>query len=369
MSRVSVAALAVFVLSMVACQIAWPDTPTTVPARYALIMPPGMQQVTVAGRTVVCPPQFVGDADSALSKITAATPPTTTASDLLERLAQSRAILIAQMSQDLSVPKDKVVTFLDDKLRPAIQTMADVHAHLYVLVATQKQVTTAIKSGWHAPLFRYNPLADYTFYAPRVLVPADRPMDDVVLWSEVKDSDSDAAISKGTVKTIEDFESGFPLSTGQSAVLQSRNLFINFVAENVVDPLKLPTSSEWFGLGLCGAISCKYTADITDLPRTALAAAISADSPSNPIQSAQQDLLHEFDPSSINAEYMPFYRDAISRKGAAVVQKLLDRAGDAAIAKIVIAVKAHPPADNLELVHVIQGATGVDLTNDLLPPQ
>jgi hypothetical protein len=369
MTRVFLAASAACLLVLILTPLVFCDSATTLPVTlpYVFTLAPGMKPITVALHRGVCPPEYEQAVRKGLSKIIPATKPTTTAADLLERLAGARQTLLAEMTADLALPQEKVAKFLDSTLKPQLEIATSINPKVFVIVATQDQVTAAIKGGWSAPLFHYDPLAGQTLYEPRVQVTVDRQMDDVVLWDEVKAGESDDDISDSLAKIVEDFESSFPLNTGEFAMLQTRNLLIAFMSENVTGPMKLPPSETWFTLGLLGTLSSKYTSPVTGLPRASLSAAMSADSANNPIQSAPLDLYHPYDPNSIEPRYLSMYVDAMSRKSAAVMQKLLDEAGDAAVPKILAELKAHPPADNAALVKSIQSVTGIDLTDDLLP--
>lgn len=355
--------------SALAAVAAADDAPTTAPyVAYTLIMPPGMKLITVSGHTAICPPQYEEVAQKCLAKVMPATRPTTMASDILEKLANSRAALAREIAADFDIPGDKIAAFLDGTLKPALERGAAIHARVYVLVGTQDQVTALLKRGWHAPLFQYNPLANRTIYEAHVLVDADRPLDDTVLWDEVRPGESDDEIAANMNTELQTYDAGFLFGCAQTALLQVRTKFVTFLSDSVMTPLKMPDSEHWFQLGVTGAMSSKYEAMITGIPRSALAASMSRDSANNPIQSAPIDLLHEFNTSNIKPDYLPYFMDAVSRKGTAVVQKLIDKAGDPAIMEIINSIRAKMPPDNAALVQLIKDDTGVDLTNDLLPP-
>ncbi|MGA2231536.1 MAG: hypothetical protein ABSH22_11600 [Tepidisphaeraceae bacterium] len=346
--------------------------PTTAPAPpppYRLIMPPGMQQVKVGGRVAICPAAMVAAVTKGLGTVKPSSRPSTMPSDLLTRLAASRATIIAQMSADLNIPQDKVATFLDGPLKKDLTELAGINAKIYVIVATQADVTAAEKAGWHAPLFYYNAMADQTVYQPRVSVPLDREMDDVVLWTPVEASATDADIADALDRTIQDFETGFGESTAEDGLVQTRDDMVRFIAEEVTKNLKVPVDGDWFGLGLLGASSAKYMALMTGIPRGDLAAAAASDSQSNPVKPGPIDLMHPIAPTDIKPEYIPYYVDAMSRKGAGAVEYLLEKSksGDAVIPKLLKAINTQQPADNAALLKIIQDVSGVDLSGELGP--
>lgn len=272
------------------------------------------------------------------------------------------------MAADLAVPEDKVAAFLGDKLGAELGKMADVKPRIFVLVATQEEVTAAMKAGWADPRFHYNPLADHTFYRPNIRITTDRPMDDAVLWAEVQAKSSPADVADAVVKAYQDTEGEFTSAVSNEAMVLTRNLFIQFVGDNVVTPLKLPPTEQWFGLGLMASMSAKYTSAVTGIGRADLLAPLSVENADNPLKSAPLDLLHPLDPAAIKPQYMPFYIDAMSRKATRVLGKLIEKSGDGVVPKLIAALRDKPPADNDALVKTIQDVTGVDLTTDLLPP-
>jgi hypothetical protein len=345
------------------------DAPTTAPAApYVLIQAANLQQVDVGDRHALCDVSIAGAVKAALASIKPTTQPTTMPSDLVDHLAAARGTLVRQMTADLNVPADKSGKFLDETVKPALQRLVDLKPRVYVVVATQQQVTAAIRAGWHAPLFRYNPLADHTFYLATIGIPTEGAMDDTVLWAEVQPGASDHDVADAVQQAYEIFGGGFAQAISNDGMVEVRNLMIKFVNDNSIAPLKLPWGEQWLGMGIAGTMGCKYSAPILGISREDLTAALAADNPENPIKPASVDLMHSFDPNSVKSEYMALYVDAVSRKATKVMADLLKQAGDGAVAKILTAIAQAPPADNDGLVQVIQKTTGVDLTQELGPP-
>jgi hypothetical protein len=370
-SRLSVLASGLIVLLL--SPLVWSQTTapaalaTTAPSRYTVMVPAGMQSITVAGRTALCMPDIADAVRSGLGKVKPTQRPTTMPSDILARLAAVRPTLVKEMNTDLLVSPDSVNKFLDENLVLMLKEMSNLHADTYIVVATQDQITAAEKQGWHAPMFHYNQLANQTSYEARITVSTAGAMDDVVLWAAVQPGASPDEIAGTVAKVAQDFEGGFVGASSQESLLQSRNLFIGFIAQSVAAPLKLPVNEQWFALGMMGTMSCKYTAEITGIPRLLLVAGVTADNRNNPIKAPQLDLLRPFDPNAVKRQYLPLLVEAISRKASWVVQRMLIQAGDSAMPKIIAALKVSVPADNLGLVKLIHDQSGVDVTNDLLP--
>jgi hypothetical protein len=346
------------------------NAPATAPATqpaYKLIMPAGMEMVTVGSGTAICPPHYTELVRKGLAQLQPATRPTTMASDILANLAASRGTVQAQIAADFNIPADQVGAFLDGSLKDSLEKVERFHNRIFIIVATQEEMTRVMKTGWHAPLFHYNPLDDHTFYNPSFSLTDAPEQNDLVLWDEVTHGESDADIVDGMNQQLHGFQNVFLEVAGQVAVKEERREFIHFISEKVIKPLNIPSTEDWFNYGVLGAMSSKYAAILTGVSRSAMAAAFSGDSSSNPIQSAPLDLLHEFDSAVIKAQFRPYYLDAVSRKGTAVVEKLVERAGDGCVMKIVNAMRARMPADSVALVALIKEQTGVDLTDDLLP--
>ena len=349
--------------------IAFGDAPTTTPAPYVLIQPTNLRQVDVGDRHALCDASVADAVKSALASIKPTTRPTTMPSDLVDRLASSRATLVQQIAADLNLPADKAGKFLDGTVQPALERLAELKPRVYVVVATQDQVTAAIKAGWHAPLFRYNPLAEHTFYLANISIPTEGTMDDTVLWAEIQPGASNQDIAAAVSLAYSNFEGGFADAISNDGMVQVRNLMIKFVTDNAITPLKLPWSEQWLGMGIGGAMGCKYSAPILGISRADLTSALGADNPDNPIRPASVDLLHSFDPTSVKPEFLALYVDAVSRRSTKVIADLLKQSGDGAVAKILTAVAQQHPADNDALLQLIQQTTGVDLTPSMGPPQ
>ncbi len=346
------------------------DTPAAAPATrpvYTLLMPPGMETVTVGPYTAICPPPYKELVRKGLAQITPATRPTTMASDILKNLAASRKLVQDEMVADFNLPAAQVADFLENTLKPALEKVSQFHSTSYIIVASQDEMIALMRGGWHAPLFHYNPLANHVFYSPSVPVTSGVAQDDVVLWNEVKPGESDADTIAGMNLQMHNFEGGFQYVAGQVALLEVRRQLIQFLSEKVVKPLSIPDTEQWFTFGILGVMGSKYGAIITGSSRASMVAAFSSDDPNAAVQSGPLDLLHEFDSRVIKPQYQPLYLEAVSRKGTAVVEKLVESAGDSCILKILTAIRAKMPADGTELVAVIKSQTGVDLTNDLSP--
>lgn len=345
------------------------DQPATAPAPYVFSAPAGMTLFTLAGYTAVAPQHYADLVRAGLGNVIPATMPTTMASDMLQKLAASRQALAAAMVADLALPPEKVAAFLDGPLRTKLRQTDLIHPRFFIIVASQDELTAALKSGWSAPRFHYNPMADATVYDPAIPVALRESQDDIVLWTQVRPGQSDDDICTNMKLQIHNFQTGFAYASSQEARLQGRMQLVSFINDNIILPLKLPDTEQWFGYGVAGVLSSKYESMFTGIPRDTLTTIISSDSANNPIQSAPIDLFHEFDTSTIKPDYLPLYIDAIGRKGTAVVARLVARAGDAAILEIVNSIRAKMPRDNAALVEIIKEDTGVDLTADLLPPQ
>jgi hypothetical protein len=189
----------------------------------------------------------------------------------------------------------------------------------------------------------------------------------VVVWAEINAGDSPADITKTVTTTYQSFEHSFPASNSYNTISKTNELFVNFIGISVMRPLKLPTSESWIGRGLMFDLAAKYTAIITGISRAEVARVMAMDNPSNPIRMATLDLTAVHDLGDIRDEYRMSYVDAINHKSSVVVEKVLDKAGDGVVPKILAELKSNVPADNEALIQLVRKITGMDVTDDLKP--
>lgn len=333
---------------------------------YTVIVPQGMTLVQVGSRCAICPPADVPAVRQGLADVAPSTQPTTQPSDLLAHLASQHDSLSSEISADLLIPSKTVNDFLDTKLKKIITQMADVNPRCYMLVCSEAEVTTAVKQGWHAPLFYYNRVADHVFFNPQIIINTTRQADDLVVWTETRDGELDTDISAAVSRTSNDLQESMKRDVSDSTINAVTLVFQKFIADSAATPLKLPPSEQWFGRGVITAMSCKYTAELTGIWLPQLQQIMSMERGSHFILASQLNLLTGIDPSSVRPEYLPYYDDAVERKAGRVVEKLLAK-DPAAVTKLLTAIHASLPPDNLALVSLIRQTTGIDVTDDLLP--
>jgi hypothetical protein len=354
------------VCSLLLSAAAWADSPATEPVqRYTLVMPPGMIQVRVGARTAICFPDVEASVRKGLVKLAALKrPPTTQPTDLLNSLDAHEKAISEDMGSELNLPKDKFADFLGTTIRPGIQKIADARPKMYVVAATQEQVAAALRKGWHAPLFSYNTLVDQAVFQPTIII--KNSMDDLVVWALLRPDDSPVEIAEATEEAQFDVESSLPEHLSGFALQVIDEGIVGFIEINAIKPLKLPASEQWFGEGVAFALVAKYTSEVAAMPRTMIEDRLAADRPQL-LTSASLDLLNGVDPSTIKPELLEWYNNGVSRKASRVIEMLMHKEGDMIVSKILAAVKANPPQDNLALVALIRQVTQVDITNDLLP--
>jgi len=342
---------------------------TTAPSPYVFTLPPGMQQAGGGDHFVVFAPDFETVAKDGLAKRTPSTRPTTMASDVLDKLAEQRLKLAHEMAFDLALPESKAETFLDGPLKSALEKVSSLHARCFVIVASEPEVRAALKAGWTAPPFRYNPLADRAAFELHYLVTTDQAPDDMLLWCQTQPDEKDEQILLTIDQEFRAFDVGFDGICSENAFLQTQKNLGDFLTDNVIAPLKLPAPQQWLGLGIEGAMSAKYESLLMGVSRPEMVKMNTTEPANNVIQAAPLDLYHGFDLSELKPEYVMAYLDAVRCKATIVVEKILETAGDTSVLKIIHSVQSAPPADNVGLVKLILDDTGVDVTNDLLPPK
>jgi hypothetical protein len=341
--------------------------PTTRP-RYVFPMPPGFEKVTVGGHTAVCAAEDTPWVRQALGMNRAMTRPTTMPSDLLKRLGENRPALVKQMVTDLALPDDRHVSdFIDNRLAEVLRKLNTIQPPILVLVITREKLRDLVRGGWGEPRFRYNRAADAASYDENVMLSIDREMDDSPLpaFYDLKDP---------VEKRIETFSKNLALFDSQLAQLISQqsqmgifNLFAQYLGEQHFDPLKLRRDQEWLALGLATYLSTKYSALITGIPRDLWLRGVLHEDLRYMIGSGPIDLTNPMAEESMKPGAAAYYSQAMRRKATAAIMALVERGGEGAIPKSLIAIVKNKPADGKLMVKQIADATGVDLSKELGP--
>ena len=365
----TVAAIIALILAPLALAQGQPaaTAPTTTRARYVFPIPPGFEKITVGDHTAVCLPDDAKWVRQGMEKVKPATRPTTMPSDLLKRLADNRAALIKQMVSDLALPDDKHVTdFVDNKLADALKKLENIKPPVFFFIVTRERLRDLTKSGWGEPRFRYNRAADAASYDDNVMVSIDRPMDDSPLPVFYEANDKIEERVDGFAKMLSEFDTRLAGLVSRDSQTGVFNLFAQYLGDKHFEPLNLRRDQQWLSLGIVTYLSAKYSALITSIPKDQWLRGLLFEN-AQMLSSAPIDLTNPVAESAIKPALVPHYVQAMRRKGAAAVIKLVETGGESAIPKALIGVVQKKPADGKQTVQVIQQATGVDLTPHLTP--
>jgi hypothetical protein len=343
--------------------------PATAPTtRYVLVMPPGYEKVTVAGHTALAQSDDVEWVKKALAEAKPTTRPTTMPSDVLQRIAANRAAVVKQMVTDLALADDKETNKLfDDQILPTLNKLDQLKAPVFFLVCSTDQLRDLTKAGWGEPRFHYNKVANEPSYNENVRLSIDRPMDDTVLPVQYTDKDTPETKAKKVIAAVQDLDKAL---AGQLSV-QSQPMVFTYIAEHigktVFDPLKLRRDQHWLGLGVTGYFASKYAGQLTPWTKADWLREMTWDPPRFPVSSKPIDLLHPTEESAMRPQAVPFYNQAMRCKATRVAVTWAEKAGEASMTKVIVAVRDNPPADGQALVNLIQQVAGIDVSKELAP--
>jgi hypothetical protein len=341
--------------------------PTSAPAPPRKVaLPKGFKVVTVNNRNVICEPAEEAWVVTALGKVQATTKPATLPAQLLQRLIDQRTPLLQQLARDLALTDLTAAAATYDKdLVGAVRALDEYKPTIYYLVATPDRLADLMRNGWSDPHFYYNRAADAVTFNPVGVLTTDRPQDDVLFPAAYDGKDTPDKRSENLSIAIGSTEASIQASIEIKGRTTVGATFAQLVNDNGVKPLNLKEDQQWFGLGMAAILSAKYAAAITLEPAAGLMDMLTMEHPANPLKTSAVDLVHPQDTKLMREEALPAYYDTVRRKSARAVRFLIDKGGEQALPKTIVAIRDKKPADGPALVAVIKAATGVDLTPQL----
>ncbi|MEA2708459.1 MAG: hypothetical protein QOF78_1060 [Phycisphaerales bacterium] len=326
-------------------------------------IPPGFKLLTINGRKILVEPTDEAWVATAMGKVQPTTKPATLPANLLQKLTTQREALLRQVAIDLAL-KDLTAaarTYDLDLVAP-VRTLDNYRPPIYYLIAAPDRIAEIIRNGWSDPHFYYNRAADSVSFNPAGALTADRPQDEVVFPAAYDLKETPEKKAEALTIMIGSTEASIRASIEIRARTLVGSQFAAIIQSQGVEPLGLKEDQQWFGLGVASILSAKYASVITGDARAELVKMLTAEHPANPIPTSAVDLLHPVNVSDMRQDMLPAYFDAVRRKSGRAVQAIADKAGDAGIAKAIVAVREKKPADGAALVKVVQEATGVELT-------
>jgi hypothetical protein len=334
--------------------------------RVVAVIPPGYEKVTVAGHTALAEPNDVAWVKQALTDTKPPAKNGVTSADMIQTLVDKRAALTKQMVTDLALPDDKAVNeFLDTKVISTLKKLEELRPPIFYLVITQDKLRDLTKTGWGEPRYHYNGVANAAAVDDSLPYSIDKPMDDTILPAFYNDKDAADVRAKNLAAGLQNFDANLAANGARQANPAIFNLFVGFIQEKQIDPLKLKRDQSWLGSGVANFLAAKYTAVVTGVDKNRMLQELTSEPNLFPVSARSVDLAHPLDEASMKATVVPYYTVSMQRKATAVVAVWVDQAGEAAIPRTLTALRAKMPADGAALVKVIQDVTGADLSKYL----
>jgi hypothetical protein len=332
------------------------------PKRQELVVPPGYEKVTVAGHTALAAPGDVSWVKQGLSDVKPPTKQGVSPADMIQTLIDKRAALTKQIVTDLALADDKSVNeFFDTKLIPTLKKLDETRPPIFFLVITQDKLRDLTKTGWGEPRYHYNGVANAAVFDDNIAFSIERPMDDVVLPAFYVDTMPIDQRVKNMSAGVQNLDANLAALAARQANPTVFNLFVQFIQERHMEPLKLRRDQSWLGMGVSNFLGVKYTSVVTTIPKDQMLRELTSEPQLFPVSARAIDLTRPLEESSMKKEAAPYYTVSMQRKATAVVAVWVDTAGEAAIPRTLTALRAKPAADGAALVKVIQDATGADL--------
>jgi hypothetical protein len=334
--------------------------------RAVAVIPPGYEKVTVAGHTALAEPNDVAWVKQALTDTKVAPKNGVTPADMIQTLVDKRAALTKQMVTDLALADDKAVNeFLDTKVIATLKKLDETRPPLFYLVITQDKLRDLTKTGWGEPRYHYNGVANAAAVDDSLPFSIDKPMDDTILPAFYNDKDAPDVRAKNLAAGLQNMDANIAANVARQAPSNIFNLFVAFIQEKQIDPLKLKLDQSWLGSGVANFLAAKYTAVVTGVEKNSLLSQLTSEPNVFPVSARSVDLAHPLDEASMKPAIVPYYKVSMQRKATAVVAVWVDQAGEAAIPRTLAAMRAKMPADGAALVKLIQETTGADLSKYL----
>jgi len=267
---------------------------------------------------------------------------------------------------DLALPDDKAVNeFLDTKVIATLKKLDEIRPPVFYLVITQDKLRDLTKTGWGEPRYHYNGVANAAAVDDSLPFSIDKPMDDTILPAFYNDKDAADVRGKNLAAGLQNMDAQLLANGARQAPSAIFNLFVAFIQEKQIDPLKLKLDQSWLGSGVANFLAAKYTAVVTGVEKNNILAQLTSEPNVFPVSARSVDLAHPLDEASMKPAIVPYYKVSMQRKATAVVAVWVDQAGEAAIPRTLTAMRAKMPADGAALAKLIQETTGADLSKYL----
>jgi hypothetical protein len=350
-------------LVFVACARAQ-TAPTTAPERHVLTIPPGFGKVEGDGWTVICEPADEKWVRSVLTSVNPRPHPTTMPADMIAAANVHRQELAARMVSELGADPNAANEFFDKTLLAELTKLRDFKPPLFFLVATREKIKEALTNGWTDPRYHYNRVADDIMIDDNIGLSTENMSDALIPVFHKSEEDTPARAGR-LAGQIVDVDEAIANALSQRAAAVTQSSFETFIGTKIIEPLALKPDQSWLGMGIGGIYSARYTSPVIGVDARTIIDAMTYEDPRSFLKISAIDLLHPVDPQNLRSETAPYYLGTAHRKSMVAIDFLMKQAGDAAILKVLNAVKQSKPADGPALVKLIQEQTQVDLAKKL----
>ncbi len=343
-------------------------TPATAPAATRPIapLPPGYDRMVVGNRVAYVLPADAAWVKAVLEKTPATTRPTTMPDDILARVRSGGPAVVKSLAEEVALPEAEVAKAFEDHLTKPLVEFSALPANIPLWVVTRGNLKALVKDGsdgkpWVHPRFRYNRSANDVAFNLQVNVGEAGSEADEMLPALIDDGKPEAENAAKLTQIVLDVEQSVARArSGRGLYLVQRGM-IQILGESVIIPLKLAPDQQWFGLGLIGVVSARYTAVLTGISRDQVIFQMTAEPRGVPFRAASIDLLKPIDLASMRPGYAMQYIEATRRKSVAVVDKWMDLAGGGGLAKTLTALRENKPVSIAGLRDLVKKASGADL--------
>jgi hypothetical protein len=224
-----------------------------------------------------------------------------------------------------------------------------------------------MRQGWENPRLHYNRITGEVDYTAALTMNDNREMAEALVPILYQGDWDEPRRREELTKALGDIQAGIAQGVAARGRMVVESAFAQLIGEKVLLPLNLKQDQEWFGVGLIGVLTAKYSSPLLGIPRNRLIEQMTYEPRGTPVRSAPIDLIHPTDPAALRRQYVPYYVDALRRKSTAVIATWTRQAGDQAIPKILFSLKQQMPPDGPGIVTRINQLTGIDLSSDVAP--
>lgn len=338
---------------------------TSQPAAKKLTVPPGFAIKKIGGRTFLIQPEDEKWISEAVAATTPTTRPTTMPADLMQSLLAHRTELQKQVTRDLALPDESAITTeVDQELIPLIQRFDRLDPPIYFMPARRETLKSLLRGGWTNPRFHYNRVMDDVLFDMRMTFATDRPMDDSIIPIVIEEGETPEVIRTRTIDTMSSMDQYIQSEISLQGQVQFQLAMMRFLDDQLSKDIKWGPEQAWCRIGLSGALSCYYAAEVTGVPVETLLLVMTYDAPRAIVPSGRIDLLHPTKITDLRPELVDLYADALRRKSARVAASLLEGHRQQ-LPLLLQSLRQSPPADGQALLKTIQATCQVDLTDQV----